>query len=87
MILEFLAELLYKGYKYRAIGVYRSKISNFHQPTGGVVIAKHPSMSKFMKGIFYVSFRAQILCHMGCEPGLECSENMGPSGKVNPVSS
>ena len=34
-------------------------------------------------GAFYVSSGAQILCDMGCEPGLEFFENMGPSGKVN----
>ena len=52
VILEFLAELLHKGYKYRTIGVYRSTISNFHQPIDGVVIGKHPLMSKFMKGVY-----------------------------------
>ena len=52
MILEFLAELLHKGYKYRTIGVYRSTISNFHQPIDGIVIGKHPLMSKFMKGVY-----------------------------------
>ena len=31
VILEFHAELLHKGYKY-PIGIYRSTISNFHQP-------------------------------------------------------
>ena len=54
VILEFLAELLHKGYKYRTIGVYRSTISNFHQPIDGIVIGKHPLMSKFMKGVYSV---------------------------------
>ena len=40
-------------------------------------------MSKFMKGVYSVSSGAQILCDMGCEPGLEFFENMSPSGKVN----
>ena len=52
VILEFLAELLHKGYRYRTIGVYRSTISNFHQPIDGIVIGKHPLMSKFMKGVY-----------------------------------
>ena len=52
VILEFLAELLHKGYKYRTIGVYRSAISNFHQPIDGIVIGKHPLMSKFIKGVY-----------------------------------
>ena len=52
VILEFLAELLHKGYKYRTIGVYRSTISNFHQPIDGIVIGKHPLMSKFMKWVY-----------------------------------
>ena len=52
VILEFLAELLHKGYKYRTTGVYRSTISNFHQHIDGIVIGKHPLMSKFMKGVY-----------------------------------
>ena len=54
VILEFLhvAELLHKGYKYHTTGVYRSTISNFHQPIDGIVIGKHPLMSKFMKGVY-----------------------------------
>ena len=52
VILEFLAELLHKGYKYRTIGVYRSTISNFHHPIDGIVIGKHPLMSKFKKGVY-----------------------------------
>ena len=55
VILEFLAELLHKGYKYCTIGVYRSTISNFHQPIDGIVIGKHPLMSKFMKGVYSMS--------------------------------
>ena len=52
VILEFLAELLHKGYKYRTIRVYRSTISNLHQPIDGIVIGKHPLMSKFMKEVY-----------------------------------
>ena len=52
VILEFLAELLHKGYKYRTIGVYRSTISNFHHPIDGIVIGKHLLMSKFKKGVY-----------------------------------
>ena len=52
MILEFLPELLHKGYKYHTVGVYRSTISNFHQPIDGIVIGKHPLMSKFMKEVY-----------------------------------
>ena len=54
MILEFLAELLHKGYKYCTIGIYISTISNFHQPIDGVVIGKHPLMSTFMKGVYFM---------------------------------
>ena len=52
VILEFLPELLHKGYKYHTTGVYRSKILNFHQPIDRIVIGKHPLMSKFMKGVY-----------------------------------
>ena len=85
VILEFLPELLHKRYKYHTIGVYRSTISNFHQPIDGIVIGEHPLMSKFMKGVYSMCppSGAQILCDMGCEPGLEFFENMSPSRKVN----
>ena len=52
MILEFLAELLLKGYKYHIIGVYRSTISNFYHPLDGIIIGKHPLMSKLIKGVY-----------------------------------
>ena len=35
-----------------SINVYRSAISAFHIPIGGVVIGKHPLITKFMKGFF-----------------------------------
>ena len=35
--------------------MYRSTISNFHQPIDGIVIGKHPLMSKFMKGVYFMS--------------------------------
>ena len=52
-ILTYLAHLFYeKGLQYRTINVYRSAISAFYIPIDGVVIRKHPLVSKFMKGVF-----------------------------------
>ena len=51
-ILEFLADLFYKGFKFRTLGVYRSAISSNHETVDGFVIGKHPMMAKFMKGVF-----------------------------------
>ena len=54
-ILEFLADLFYKGFKFRTLGVYRSAISSNHETVDGFVIGKHPMMAKFMKGVFSLS--------------------------------
>ena len=51
-ILEFLADLFYKGFKFRTLGVYRSAISSNHETVDGFVIGRHPMMAKFMKGVF-----------------------------------
>ena len=51
-ILEFLADLFHKGFKFRTLGVYRSAMSSNHERVDGFVIGKHPMMEKFMKGVF-----------------------------------
>ena len=51
-ILEFLADLFYKGFKFHTLGVYRSAIFSNHETVDGFVIGKHPMMAKFMKGVF-----------------------------------
>ena len=51
-ILEFLADLFHRGFKFRILGVYRSAISSNHETVDGFVIGKHPMMAKFMKGVF-----------------------------------
>ena len=52
-ILTYLAHLFHeKCLQYRTINVDRSAISEFHIPIDGVVIGKHPLVSKFMKGAF-----------------------------------
>ena len=51
-ILEFLADLFYKGFKFRTLGVYRSAISSNHETVDVFVIGKHPMIAKFMKGVF-----------------------------------
>ena len=51
-ILEFLADLFYKGFKFRTLGVYKSAISLNHETVDGFAIGKHPMMAKFMKWVF-----------------------------------
>ena len=52
-IRTFLAHFFHeKGLQYSKINVYRSAISAFHIPIDGVVIAKHPLVTKFIKGVF-----------------------------------
>ena len=51
-ILSYLADLFHQGRQYRTIGVHRSVISSFHIPLEGVVVGRHPLVTKFMKGIF-----------------------------------
>ena len=53
-ILEFLADLFCKCFKFHTLGVYRSAISSNHETVDGFVIAKHPMMAKFMKGVFFL---------------------------------
>ena len=62
-ILTYLTHLFHeKGLQYRTINVYRSAISTLHIPVDGVVIGKHPLVSKFMKGVFvYVPLNRNIL--------------------------
>ena len=62
-ILTYLAYLFHeKGLQYHTINVYRSAISAFHIPIDGVVIGKHPLVSKFMKGFFvYIPLNQNIL--------------------------
>ena len=50
--LEFLADLFYKGCKFRTLRVYRSAIFSNHETVDGFLIGKHPMMAKFMKGVF-----------------------------------
>ena len=55
-ILEFLADLFHKGFKFHTLGVYRSAISSNHETVHGFVIGKHPMMAKW--SIFFETSRA-----------------------------
>ena len=51
--LSFLASLLKDGdLEYRTIAVYRSAISQTHDPIGSVTLDELPIVSRFMKGVF-----------------------------------
>ena len=51
-ILDFLACQFAEGKQYRTINSYRSAISMTHNPIDGVVVGKHPLVTRLMKGIF-----------------------------------
>ena len=51
-ILSFLAEEFANGKQYRTVNSYRSAISMTHNPIDGVVIGKHPLVSRLLKGVY-----------------------------------
>ena len=51
VILQFLTSEFHKGKQYRTLNSYRSAISMTHNPVDGVVVRKHPIVSRLMKGI------------------------------------
>lgn len=51
-ILEFLTSEFAGGKQYRTLNSYRSAISMTHPPIDGVVVGKHPIVSRFMRGVF-----------------------------------
>ena len=51
-ILDFLAEQYHQGKQYRTINSYRSAISMTHFPIDGVVIGKHPLITRLMGGVY-----------------------------------
>ena len=52
-VLSFLASLLKdRDLEYRNIAVYRSAISQTHDPIGSVALGELPVVSRFMKGVF-----------------------------------
>ena len=51
-ILDFLASQYEQEKQYRTINSYRSAISMTHAPIEGVVVGKHPLVSRLMKGIY-----------------------------------
>ena len=62
-ILSFLAELSDQdNLAYRTIGVYRSAISQIHDPIGTVSVGELPIVSRFMKGIFRLNPPKPKLC-------------------------
>ena len=51
-VLEFLTREFMQGKQYRTINSYRSAISMTHAGVDGVVVGKHPLVSRLMKGIY-----------------------------------
>ena len=51
-ILDFLTSQFAEGKQFRTLNSYRSAISMTHPPIDGVVIGKHPLISRFMRGVF-----------------------------------
>ena len=51
-VLFFLENLTTQGLEYRTIAVYKSAISQVHDPVGQTTLGTLPIVSRFMKGIF-----------------------------------
>ena len=51
-ILDYLALLFEKGYKYRTIGFHRSSISTFHYYVDEEPVGQHPEVCALVSGIF-----------------------------------
>jgi len=51
-VLEFLCESFEAGKQYRTINTLRSAISMTHEEVDGVRIGQHPTVSRFLKGVF-----------------------------------
>ena len=51
-IREFLTSEFLQGKEYRTINSYRSAVSMTHSPIDGVVVGKHPLVSRLLKGIY-----------------------------------
>ena len=62
-ILSFLAELVQQQkLAYRTIGVYKSAISQTHDPIGETSLGELPIVSRFMKGVFRLNPPKPKLC-------------------------
>ena len=70
-----------RGTNITLLGCTDLQFQIFHQPIDGIVIGKHPLMSKFMKGVYSMCPLEPKYFVMGCEPGLEFFENMSPQRK------
>ena len=49
---EFLVTCEKKGLSYRTLGVYRSAISRYHDPVGGIPVGRCEAVVQLMKGFF-----------------------------------
>ena len=52
-VINFLADLFYKGYQHRSICAYRSAISSVHEKVDGHQVGSHPMVSRLLKGVFH----------------------------------
>ena len=51
-IIQFLTDQFHAGKQYSTLNTYRSTISSAHPPIDGVLVGKHPIVSRFMQGVF-----------------------------------
>lgn len=51
-IIQFLTDQFHVGKQYSTLNTYRSTISSAHPPIDGVLVGKHPIVSRFMQGVF-----------------------------------
>ena len=65
-VLSFLAGLLKdRDLAYRTIAVYRSVISQAHDPIGSVALGELPIVSRFMKGVLRANLLRQDIAQLG----------------------
>ena len=51
-IVDFLTEYLHEGFQFNTIAGFRSTISAYHDPTGGIKVGSNPRVSALLSGIF-----------------------------------
>jgi hypothetical protein len=84
-VLTFLVEIAKRDkLAYRTIGLYKSAISQTHDPIGSVPLGEHPIVSQSMKGVLRIhhsGYNLEAASHLGSPPeavyNLEAASHLG----------
>ena len=84
-VLSFLTTLLKeRNLEYRTIAVYKSAISQTHDPVGSVTLGQLPVVSRFMKGVFKAKPpKPKYCCTWSVSHVLNFYRNQGPLEKIS----